>query len=61
MENYKCIFEKVKKDGILYKGKIIEILIYKCSICKKLQIINLDDCKLINLLPNQLKELGIES
>ena len=58
MENHKCIFEKVKKGMIIFKGKYVEVHVLKCS-CGKYQFINWDDCKVINLQPQHLKELGL--
>ena len=47
MNNHK--FKFLRQSVILFKGKLIEIDIWECINCKKIQIINKDSCKIISL------------
>ena len=47
MINHKFKLDRISM--VLYKGKMIEIEVWKCIYCNKLQIIDKDNCKVISL------------
>lgn len=42
-------FKWIRQSAVIYQGKLIEIDIYQCLECKKLQIITVEDPKIISL------------
>lgn len=59
MEQHKCVFEKIKVDMILIKGKFIEVIIWKCKQCDKVQIFDNDNGKVLQLSPKYLQTLSL--
>jgi hypothetical protein len=44
----KHTFTKIKKDCLIREGQCIPVEVYQCELCKKVQVIDIENCQVIS-------------